>query len=79
MKRKIYSSGNTVRVRTRLCHSLGYCTTEFTYKYQKGTLLRTSNYGKYIKLNAANKRTGLFAAARTYRRTQLPLPEVKHL
>lgn len=61
---KIYLSGNTVRVRTEaMSYSLGYCTTEFTYKYQKGTLLRTSNYGKYIKLNAANKRTGLFAAA----------------
>ena len=52
-------------VRTEaMSYSLGYCTTEFTYKYQKGTLLRTSNYGKYIKLNAANKRTGLFAAAK---------------
>ena len=62
---KIYLSGNTVRVRTEaMSYSLGYCTTEFTYKYQKGTLLRTSNYGKYIKLNAANKRTGLFAAAK---------------
>ena len=50
---KIYLSGNTVRVRTEaMSYSLGYCTTEFTYKYQKGTLLRTSNYGKYIKLNA---------------------------
>ena len=62
---KIYLSGNTVRVRTEaMSYSLGYCTTEFTYKYQKGTLLRTSNYGKYIKLNAANKRTGLFSAAK---------------
>ena len=50
--------------RKKRSYSLGYCTTEFTYKYQKGTLLRTSNYGKYIKLNAANKRTGLFAAAK---------------
>ena len=61
---KIYLSGNTIRVRTEaMSYSLGYCTTEFTYKYQKGTLLRTSNYGKYTKLNAANKRTGLFAHA----------------
>lgn len=61
----IYLNGNTIRVRTEaMSYSLGYCTTEFTYKYQNGTLLRTSNYGKYTKLDAANKRTGLFAAAK---------------
>ena len=60
----IYLNGNSITVRTEaMSYSLGYCTTEFTYKYQNGSLLRTSNYGKYTRLNAADQRTGLFTAA----------------
>lgn len=47
-----------------MSYSLGYCTTAYTYKYQNGSLMRTSNYGKYTRLNAADKTTGLFTAAK---------------
>ena len=61
----IYLNGNSVTVRTEeMSYSLGYCTTAYTYKYQNGSLVRTSNYGKYTRLNAADKTTGLFTAAK---------------